>query len=121
MHLLYNFSTELSKVKDEISYLNKSIKIVETRTKAYFSYDSIGKFGHFQKLKRMNYKTGQTACSKIYGHIIEFNENSPNYKAKLKAIVDKFKLNSDYDDFYVGLDRIGDEKIWKWSNTGRTF
>ena len=37
----------------------------------------------------MNYKDGQEACQKLYGHIMEFDERT-DYKAKLFAITRKY-------------------------------
>ena len=33
----------------------------------------------------MNYKDGQEACQKLYGHIVEFDERT-NYKPKMIAL-----------------------------------
>ena len=52
-------------------------------TKDVESYKKIGEFGYFQKLnKNMTYTEGQLACSKTWGHIVEFSES---YKLNRKS------------------------------------
>ena len=76
---------------------------------------------------------GQTFCSKIHGHIIEFDENSPaKFKMKLKAVIEEFfsseqNSSSQITSFFVGLLKrniVGGPKnlqIWSWSHTGNIF
>ena len=72
---------------------------------------------------------GQIFCSKIHGHIIEFDEESPaKFKIKLKAVIDEFseRNSSQIMSFFVGLRKrkITGRKnlsIWSWSNTGNIF
>ena len=40
-----------------------------------YRFQRFGKYGYFQKLdEKMSYNDGQIACSKLFGHIIEFDE-----------------------------------------------
>ena len=59
-----------------------------------YRFNRIGKYGYFQKLEeKMAYNEGQKACSKLYGHIVEFDERVPNYGKfyHLKAQIKKKK------------------------------
>ena len=56
-------------------------------------YEKIATFGEFYKFKgAMTFEQGKTACNNIGGQLLEFNENR-NYRAKLRALKDKFGIN----------------------------
>ena len=79
-------------------------------------YRKISDFGHFYRLpKLMNYHDGQTACEKVHGHILEFDERFSNYKDKLRALRQEYGKHK----FYVGLTDIEEENVWKWTSSGR--
>ena len=63
---------------------------------------------------------GQTACAKIGGHILEFNETNwkgeKNFQNKIKALLEKFGY---IHMFYVGLTDIEKQDVWKWTNSGK--
>ena len=43
--------------------------------KPFNGFQRIGKYGYFRKLEeKMSYNNGQKACSKLFGHIVEFDE-----------------------------------------------
>ena len=68
-------SNQNVKLKDQ----NEKIEVLES-FKTFYGFERIGKYGYFQKLEeKMTYEDGQKACSKIFGHIIEFDMNSNDY------------------------------------------
>ena len=70
-------SNQNVKLKDQ-----NEIKVLES-FKTFYGFKRIGKYGYFQKLEeKMTYEDGQKACSKIFGHIIEFDMNSNDYSGE---------------------------------------
>ena len=66
------------KLKDQ----NEKIEVLES-FKTFYGFQRVGKHGYFQKLEeKMTYEDGQKACSKIFGHIIEFDMNSNDYSGE---------------------------------------
>ena len=60
--------TEIGNIRNE--KLNQLTEDVESAS----TYQKIGDFGYFQKLnKNMTYAEGQIACSRTWGHIVEFS------------------------------------------------
>ena len=71
-------SNQNVKLKDQ----NEKIEVLES-FKTFYGFERIGKYGYFQKLEeKMTYEDGQKACSKIFGHIIEFDMNSNDYSGE---------------------------------------
>ena len=118
----------------EVNHLKEAYGKMNRRTERYFEYyKRIDPFGFFQKSPaKMNFNEGQIFCSKIHGHIIEFDEKSPaEFKIKLKAVIDEFfsqerNSSSEKMSFFVGLlkrEIVGRKNlsIWSWSNTGNIF
>ena len=80
------FNKKFKNLTKTMKHLEKSIESL----KHFTSFERIAEFGYFLKLKeKMNFKDGQIACSKIYGHIIEFDERYSNCSSKFysKALV----------------------------------
>ena len=109
----------------EVNHLKEAYGKMNRRTERYFEYyKKIDPFGFFQKSPaKMNFNEGQIFCSKIYGHIIEFDENSPaKFKMKLKAVIEEFfsseqNSSSQITSFFVGLLKrniVGGPKICKF-------
>ncbi len=45
-----------------------------------YRFQRIGNYGYFQMLdEKLSYNDGQIACSKLFGHIVEFDERVPSY------------------------------------------
>ena len=121
----------------EVNHLKEAYGKMNRRTERYFEYyKKIDPFGFFQKSPaKMNFNEGQIFCSKIHGHIIEFDENSPaKFKMKLKAVIEEFfsseqnsSSTSQITSFFVGLLKrniVGGPKnlqIWSWSHTRNIF
>ena len=63
--------TEIGNIRNE--KLNQLTKDVESAS----TYHKIGDFGYFQKLnKNKTYAEGQKACSRNWGHIVEFSTST---------------------------------------------
>ena len=63
--------TEIGNIRNE--KLNQLTKDVESAS----TYHKIGEFGYFQKLnKNKTYAEGQKACSRTWGHIVEFSTST---------------------------------------------
>ena len=63
--------TEIGNIRNE--KLNQLTKDVESAS----TYHKIGDFGYFQKLnKNKTYAEGQKACSRTWGHIVEFSTST---------------------------------------------
>ena len=64
---------------EKIEVNANNINVLES-FKTFYGFERIGKYGYFQKLEeKMTYEDGQKACSKIFGHIIEFDMTSNDY------------------------------------------
>ena len=86
MVLSVNSFKERNVLYEKIEGLNETIQVnannikVLESFKTFYGFERIGKYGYFQKLEeKMTYEDGQKACSKIFGHIIEFDMNSNDY------------------------------------------
>ena len=76
-------SNQNVKLKDQNEKMKNEIKVLES-FKTFYGFQRVGKHGYFQKLEeKMTYEDGQKACSKIFGHIIEFDMNSNDYSGKI--------------------------------------
>ena len=63
--------TEIGNIRNE--KLNQLTKDVESAS----TYHKIGEFGYFQNLNRnKTYAEGQKACSRTWGHIVEFSTST---------------------------------------------
>lgn len=103
------FEDDLSKVRKDFS------KYIATEV-----YKRIGKYGHFYKLPKTKhyngslrdwtFQDGKTACEKINGHILQFDETDPNIQDFFKAIVKEFGE----DRFWIGLTDLHHEGSFKW-------
>ena len=72
----------LKNQNETINANTNEINVLES-FKTFYGFERIGKYGYFQKLEEnMTYEDGQKACSKIFGHIIEFNFTSKDYSGK---------------------------------------
>ena len=79
----------------------------------------ISNFGYFSKLNRkMTFRSGQEACSKMNSHIVEFDfEDEKSANAKIDAIVEKYGL-----PFFIGLtDDLSKDGVWTWNFTRKSF
>ena len=75
-HLL---NGKINDQNEKIEVNANNIKVLES-FKTFYGFERIGKYGYFQKLEeKMTYEDGQKACSKIFGHIIEFDMTSNDY------------------------------------------
>ena len=73
------FNKKLKNLTKTMNHLENSIESL----KQFTSFERISEFGYFLKFEeKMNFKDGQIACSKIYGHIIEFDERYSNCSSK---------------------------------------
>ena len=80
--LLSSQNVKLNDQNEKIEVNANEIKVLES-FKTFYGFERIGKYGYFQKLEeKMTYEDGQKACSKIFGHIIEFNMNSIDYSGE---------------------------------------
>ena len=89
MVLSVNSFKERNVLYEKIEGLNETIQVnaneikVLESLKTFYGFERIGKYGYFQKLEeKMTYEDGQKACSKIFGHIIEFDMNSNDYSGE---------------------------------------
>ena len=72
----------LNNQNETINVNTNEIKVLES-FKTFNGFERIGKYGYFQKLEeKMTYEDGQKTCSKIFGHIIEFNETSEHFSGR---------------------------------------
>lgn len=73
------FNKKFKNLTKTMNHLENSIESL----KQFTSFERISEFGYFLKFEeKMNFKDGQIACSKIYGHIIEFDERYSNCSSK---------------------------------------
>ena len=89
MVLSVNSFKERNVLYEKIEGLNETIQVnaneikVLESLKTFYGFERIGKYGYFQKLEeKMTYEDGQKTCSKIFGHIIEFNETSEHFSGR---------------------------------------
>ena len=72
----------LKGLNETIQVNANEIKVLES-LKTFYGFERIGKYGYFQKLEeKMTYEDGQKTCSKIFGHIIEFDETSEHFSGR---------------------------------------
>ena len=58
---------------------------------------------------------GKEACSRLNGHIVEFDEQSPRYSDKLKALHEKYGIPYHMYDFYLGLNDFDQGKNYVYT------
>ena len=130
--LVITHQAQLQMISEKLRYVSKELNSTNFQLKGVLGmldeiqngepYEKISEYGYFHKCrKRMNYLDGQNECSKILGHIIEFDErarsNPEDSSDKIHAIYERFGESA----FYVGLTNLPNKHIWKWSSSGRSL
>ena len=95
-----NINEYLKKILKNLNHTNSQLKnaleIIDDLILG--PYQKIGHFGYFYKWNQlMDYQRGQKACSKLHGHIIEFDER--NEGRDVTAICNNIKERGD-QSFY---------------------